>query len=167
MPSSMGSSQPRDWTQVFCIAGGFFTFWATKKALIYFLDILCSLSMLNYFQLSKHSSLKFLFPRDVVWVPCTQQTPAHPSKNWLMSSLRIWSDTKALQRWRRQQLLVSVTSPLNSCCNYRTMSLWKERTMCCSFLRYLGGSHKRYLDVCWIHGWLDGWKIKVVVGDCY
>ena len=29
MPSSNGSSQPRDWTQVSCIAGRFFTVWAT------------------------------------------------------------------------------------------------------------------------------------------
>ena len=28
---SRGSSQPRDWTQVFHIAGGFFTNWATRK----------------------------------------------------------------------------------------------------------------------------------------
>ena len=27
-----GSSQPRDWTQVSCIAGGFFTSWATREA---------------------------------------------------------------------------------------------------------------------------------------
>ena len=33
-PFSSGSSQPRDWTQVFCIAGGFFTSWATREALI-------------------------------------------------------------------------------------------------------------------------------------
>ena len=32
MPSSRGSSQPRDWTQVSWIAGGFFTIWATRKA---------------------------------------------------------------------------------------------------------------------------------------
>ena len=31
MPSSRGSSQPRDWTQVSCIAGGFFTSWATRE----------------------------------------------------------------------------------------------------------------------------------------
>ena len=30
-PFSRGSSQPRDWTQVFCIAGGFFTSWAKGK----------------------------------------------------------------------------------------------------------------------------------------
>ena len=31
-PFSRGSSQPRDWTQVFLIAGGFFTIWATTEA---------------------------------------------------------------------------------------------------------------------------------------
>ena len=29
---SRGSSQPRDWTQVSCIAGRFFTVWATREA---------------------------------------------------------------------------------------------------------------------------------------
>ena len=33
IPSSKGSSQPRDWTQVSCIARGFFTSWATREAL--------------------------------------------------------------------------------------------------------------------------------------
>ena len=32
MPSSRGSSQPRDLTQVSHIAGGFFTIWATREA---------------------------------------------------------------------------------------------------------------------------------------
>ena len=32
MFSSRGSSQPRDWTQVSWIAGGFFTVWATREA---------------------------------------------------------------------------------------------------------------------------------------
>ena len=32
MPSSGGSSQPRDWTQVSHITGWFFTVWATKEA---------------------------------------------------------------------------------------------------------------------------------------
>ena len=32
MPSSRGSSQSRDWTQVSSIAGEFFTIWATREA---------------------------------------------------------------------------------------------------------------------------------------
>ena len=31
-PFSRGSSQPRNWTRVSCIAGGFFTSWVTRKA---------------------------------------------------------------------------------------------------------------------------------------
>ena len=34
IPSSRGSSQPRDWIQVSHIAGGFFTIWATREALL-------------------------------------------------------------------------------------------------------------------------------------
>ena len=34
-PFSRGSSQPRDRIQVSCIAGGFFTSWATREALMY------------------------------------------------------------------------------------------------------------------------------------
>ena len=30
-PFSRGSSQPRDWTQVSCLVGGFFTNWATRE----------------------------------------------------------------------------------------------------------------------------------------
>ena len=33
---SRGSSQPREWTQVFHIAGGFFTIWVTKEAQEYY-----------------------------------------------------------------------------------------------------------------------------------
>ena len=32
IPFSRGPSQPRDWTQVSCIAGGFLTSWATREA---------------------------------------------------------------------------------------------------------------------------------------
>ena len=52
MPSSRGSSQPRDQTQVSLIAGGFFTVWTTGKALYHigFLQML-SLSWLMRFAL--------------------------------------------------------------------------------------------------------------------
>ena len=35
IPFSRGSSQHRDWTQVSCIAGRFFTIWAARETLIY------------------------------------------------------------------------------------------------------------------------------------
>ena len=35
IPFSKGSSQPTDWTQVSCIAGKFFTIWATRETPVY------------------------------------------------------------------------------------------------------------------------------------
>ena len=43
-PFSRGSSQPRDWIQVSCIAGGFFISWATGKPNIWYTKILKALS---------------------------------------------------------------------------------------------------------------------------
>ena len=43
IPFSRGSSQPRDWIWVSCIAGGFFTVWATPEALISILTTVHSL----------------------------------------------------------------------------------------------------------------------------
>ena len=40
MPFSQQSSQPRDRTQVFCIAGGFFSIWAPREALVWWLTTL-------------------------------------------------------------------------------------------------------------------------------
>ena len=39
MPSSKGSSQPRDWTHISGIAGGFFTVWATREAQEYWSEL--------------------------------------------------------------------------------------------------------------------------------
>ena len=36
---SRGSSQPRDGTQVSCIAGRFFTIWATREALLVYIKV--------------------------------------------------------------------------------------------------------------------------------
>ena len=45
MPSSRGSSQPRDWTWVSHSAGRFFTIWATREALLWML----TLQMINHY----------------------------------------------------------------------------------------------------------------------
>ena len=36
------SSRPRDWTQFSCIAGRFFTAWATREALLTIQEVICS-----------------------------------------------------------------------------------------------------------------------------
>ena len=49
VPSSRGSSQPRDWTQVSCIAGGFFTVWAIFMFVCLFALINICYLMMRYF----------------------------------------------------------------------------------------------------------------------
>ena len=54
LPSSRGSSPVRDWMWVSCIAGGFFTIWATREAQAKcdgygVADILCIYSVLHNF----------------------------------------------------------------------------------------------------------------------
>ena len=57
-PFCKGSSQPRNWTTVSCIGGGFFTSWATREARISEYDIAISIP-LNWGpkDLSNYSSL--------------------------------------------------------------------------------------------------------------
>ena len=49
IPSSRGSSQPSDWTQVSHIAGGFFTLWVTGEALILWLKTRFVIQLLNIY----------------------------------------------------------------------------------------------------------------------
>jgi len=66
---SRGSSQPRDWTQVSCIASGFLTIWATKEALMN----LCWHQINSY--LSSHRCWTFCgFGRCVIHHYCVSTT---------------------------------------------------------------------------------------------
>ena len=52
MPSSRGSSRPRDWTWVFCIAGRFFIIWATWEAHLYIYPFFFRFfSHINYYRI--------------------------------------------------------------------------------------------------------------------
>ena len=55
MPSSRGSSQPRDRTQVLGIAGGFITIWATREALYIYIFIYLSTHIHIVFQVTRES----------------------------------------------------------------------------------------------------------------
>ena len=48
MPSSRGSSWPRNWTPVSCIAGKFFTVWATREAQLVSLRVLKCETLTSY-----------------------------------------------------------------------------------------------------------------------
>ena len=64
IPFSKGSSQPRDWTQVPCIAGRFFTIWATREASPHrgrckcpWQAQMCSWQKVEEYAIPKHDSL--------------------------------------------------------------------------------------------------------------
>ena len=77
-PFSRGSSQPRDWTQVSRIAGGFFTSWATREA-----PSPTSFIVISY--LDSHSS--FL---TVVFVSSPQATTLHSAVSVVWFSAVMW-----------------------------------------------------------------------------
>ena len=83
---SRGSSQPRDWTQVACIAGGFFTSWAIREALA-----------------REIRPKKKKKKRHTDWKEKNKTTPIHKDTNALLENLlqklqktrtnkRIWQD---------------------------------------------------------------------------
>ena len=74
-PLSRGYSQPRDWTQVSCIAGGFFTIWANKAYL------LCP----NRRELKLMNDV-----RQLIWI---QNFFLHPLYNWLLMFRLLWHNT--------------------------------------------------------------------------
>ena len=71
-PSSKGSSQPRDWTQVSCIAGSFFISWATREAQNTGVG---SLSLLQWIFLTQESNQSLLHCRLVLYQLSYQGSP--------------------------------------------------------------------------------------------
>ena len=61
IPFSRGSSQPRDWTQVFCIPGRFFAIWATREAHV-------GGSITNFIYLSLNFLLNVIL---FIWLCCS------------------------------------------------------------------------------------------------
>ena len=64
LPFSRGSSQPRDWTQVSCIAGWFFTIWATRESKNIGVD---SLSLLQWIFLTQELNWGLLHCRQILY----------------------------------------------------------------------------------------------------
>ena len=72
MPFSRGSSQPRDRTQVSCIAGGFFTVWATREAQYYWSG---SLSLLQGNLPTQELSQGLLHCRQILYQLSHKESP--------------------------------------------------------------------------------------------
>ena len=66
--SSRGSSQPRDQTQVSCIAGRFFTIWATREALVYWALLVNIWSFIQNSELTCHQGWRGWMDCWIGWV---------------------------------------------------------------------------------------------------
>ena len=119
-PFSRESSQPRDWTQVSHIAGGFFTSWATReapKAIYLFLKtVWCVYTCMRIHIIHTHifnviEIILWWHSKKCTWsCPCSRHTTLQPQESlegWVSSILvDIWSLREAhdqedgrLERW--------------------------------------------------------------------
>ena len=125
-PFSRGSSQPRDWTQDFCVTGRFFTSWATREALS---DV----------KGKRNQSQLFLHPDD------GNQARALSCLSWPVAELIPGWDFSYLVLWRSKWQAIPVFLPWESqgrgrllgCCLWgRTESdttevIWAQRLLKC------------------------------------
>ena len=93
IPSSRAPSQTRDWTQVSCTAGGFFTIWATREALYLCIkmnmcDIFSGGTVVKYLPVNARDT------RDEGLIPGPERSPGVGNGNPLQySSLKIpWTE---------------------------------------------------------------------------
>ena len=95
MPTSRGTSQLRDWSQIFRTAGRFFTIWATREAHGWWIGSV---------QFSRSVVSDSLRPHESQHArpPCPSPTP------------RVHSDSRPLSRWCHPAILSSVV-PFSSC----------------------------------------------------
>ena len=103
MPSSRGSSQPRDQTQVSCIADGFFTIWATGEHRgneVVLVTLCCCCSVTHGLQ---HTRPPYPLPSPGV---CTSWCPLH---QWCHLSI---SSSDALFTFCPQSFPASGSSPI-------------------------------------------------------
>ena len=121
-PPPGGSSQPRDRTQVSCIAGRFFTSWASREVLLYELHL-----------------WSYLHP---LW---SKQTSLYPLTPRWQSAFCQWSLSTMAEIWyaRRQQILKTIHSGvkdhfiLKLSSSKSTLYFWKKKGVKGSYFHLL------------------------------
>ena len=91
MPFSRGSSRPRDWTQVFHIAGRFFTMWARREALSLGIFPSCWknlqwLPILHSWKVKSHTDPMWSVPKSLSWSLSLRSTLCLSHTETLISS---------------------------------------------------------------------------------
>ena len=99
IPSSMGSSQTRDWTQVSCITGRFFTIWATREA---------PESLMEDFKKENAGLSSVQLSRSVVSNSLQPHGLHHARPSCPSPTPRVYSNSRPLSRWCHPTILSSV-----------------------------------------------------------
>ena len=88
---SRGSSQPRNWTGVSCIAGRFFSSWTTREAL--FWVSICYLNSRNFFfKQTNNNTVSVLKKMCLTQMPfCSEKTATLSSSLQMLKFILIWS----------------------------------------------------------------------------
>ena len=84
-PFSSRSSQPRDQTQVSHIAGGFFTSWATREALVFWTEVIFFLSLQGKRMFHAIWCSSLVPPPRIGWLQIQMSSPPvdHLSIHWI------------------------------------------------------------------------------------
>ena len=129
MPSSRGSSQPKHRTQVSCIAGGFFSSWATREAHVsIYVHINCNLKFWCRCVLSQLTNVPKL-PWFLMF-PC----PIPPGPYFVKQITMAWQPP-----WTTHSNKINVSPALSKC-----------QVPACALGRQMWIRHKRTL-ISWIH----------------
>ena len=84
---SRGCSQPRNWTQISCIAGRFFTDCATREALDYTLEVIKRFKRLDLIEYLKNYGQRFITLYRRQW---WKQSPFPQKKEMQESKVVVW-----------------------------------------------------------------------------
>ena len=127
-PSPRGPFQPRDWTRVSCIAGGFFTNWATR-------EVLCLPLMILLFHVFGVQSLSYVWLFATPWTAVCQASLSF-TISWsllkLMSTESVMS-SKHLTPCHPLLLLPSIFPRIRVFSNKSALCIWWPKNWSFSF----------------------------------
>ena len=112
LPSSRGSSQPRDWTQVSHIAGGFFTNWAIRDALSLYTTLQPN-SKCYWLHLQNMSR------RSTLLTPSTATTRSAPTSHRCFIAIASWLFSASSDLFSLLNIVspLQMTSPIPKACS--------------------------------------------------
>ena len=112
LPFSRGSSQPRDWTQVSHIAGGFFTNWAIREALSLYTTLQPNSKCYRL-------HLQNMSRRSTLLTPSTATTRSAPTSHRCFIAIASWLFSASSDLFSLLNIVspLQMTSPIPKACS--------------------------------------------------